>query len=53
MILLLAANVDGIDVIVGGHSHTQLYEPVVVDKDENGVEKSQLLLYKPINIVIS
>ena len=37
--LVLAANVDGIDVIVGGHSHTQLDEPVVVDKDENGNER--------------
>ena len=26
--LTLAAQVDGIDVIVGGHSHTQLDEPV-------------------------
>lgn len=32
--LLLAENVDGIDIIVGGHSHTRLDEPVVVDKDE-------------------
>ncbi len=29
---LLARNVDGIDVIVGGHSHTKLEKPVVVDK---------------------
>ncbi|MCT4781317.1 MULTISPECIES: 5'-nucleotidase C-terminal domain-containing protein [Exiguobacterium] len=28
---LLARNVDGIDVIVGGHSHTKLETPVVVD----------------------
>ena len=34
--LVLAANVTGIDVIVGGHSHTQLDKPVVVDKDKNG-----------------
>ena len=33
--LLLAEVVDGIDVIVGGHSHTQLAEPVVVNKDES------------------
>lgn len=29
--LNLAAQVEGIDVIVGGHSHTQLDQPVVVD----------------------
>ncbi len=29
---LLARNVDGIDVIVGGHSHTKLEKPVVVDE---------------------
>lgn len=32
--LLLADNVDGIDIIVGGHSHTELAEPVLIDKDE-------------------
>ncbi|WP_312096160.1 5'-nucleotidase C-terminal domain-containing protein [Niallia sp.] len=37
--LLLASYVDGIDVVVGGHSHTQLTEPVVVKQDENGSEK--------------
>lgn len=30
----LAAAVDGIDVIVGGHTHTKLESPVVVDKAE-------------------
>nr|WP_263324798.1 5'-nucleotidase C-terminal domain-containing protein [Neobacillus sp. Marseille-Q6967] len=30
----LAAAVDGIDVIVGGHTHTKLSEPVVVEKSE-------------------
>ncbi|WP_148346797.1 5'-nucleotidase C-terminal domain-containing protein [Robertmurraya massiliosenegalensis] len=30
----LAEQVDGIDVIVGGHSHTTLEEPVVVEKEE-------------------
>ena len=42
--LSLAAQVDGIDVIVGGHSHTQLDEPVVVDKDENGKEKDPTVI---------
>ncbi|WP_054950553.1 bifunctional metallophosphatase/5'-nucleotidase [Numidum massiliense] len=31
--LALADAVDGIDVIVGGHSHTKVDEPVVVEKD--------------------
>ena len=31
--LILAEQVEGIDVIVGGHSHTVLAEPVVVAKD--------------------
>ncbi|WP_084543911.1 5'-nucleotidase C-terminal domain-containing protein [Paenisporosarcina indica] len=41
---LLAANVDGIDVIVGGHSHTQLNAPVVSNKDENGVAKDPTII---------
>ena len=32
--LLLAEYVDGIDVIVGGHSHTALNEPTIIDKEE-------------------
>ena len=43
-IKLLAESVDGIDVIVGGHSHTQLDEPVVVDEDENGAEKDPTVI---------
>lgn len=31
---LLARNVDGIDVIVGGHSHSKLEAPVVVDEKD-------------------
>lgn len=42
--LLLAAAVSGIDVIVGGHSHTQLDKPVVVTKDKNGVEKAPTVI---------
>ena len=42
--LILAATVDGIDVIVGGHSHTQLNEPVVVDQDETGAPKDPTLI---------
>lgn len=32
--LLLAQNVDGIDIIVGGHSHTKLVEPILIEKEE-------------------
>ena len=41
---VLAATVDGIDVIVGGHSHSQLAEPVVVAKDENGAKKDPTII---------
>lgn len=41
---LLLAQIDGIDVIVGGHSHTKLGEPVVVDKDENGETKDPTVI---------
>ncbi|CAM5223912.1 5'-nucleotidase/2',3'-cyclic-nucleotide 2'-phosphodiesterase/3'-nucleotidase/5'-nucleotidase OS=Ureibacillus acetophenoni OX=614649 GN=SAMN05877842_103119 PE=3 SV=1 [Ureibacillus acetophenoni] len=42
--LELAKRVDGIDVIVGGHSHTQLSKPVVIAEDENGAEKDTTLI---------
>ena len=42
--LALAAQVDGIDVIVGGHSHTQLNEPVVVAADETGAAKAPTVI---------
>lgn len=42
--LLLAAAVTGIDVIVGGHSHTQLDKPVVVNKDKDGKEKDPTII---------
>ncbi|UXH43400.1 cell wall-binding repeat-containing protein [Rossellomorea vietnamensis] len=32
--LELAEAVDGLDIIVGGHSHTTLEKPVVIDKEE-------------------
>ncbi|HSP21011.1 MAG TPA: 5'-nucleotidase C-terminal domain-containing protein [Planococcus sp. (in: firmicutes)] len=31
--LMLAEGVEGIDIIVGGHTHTELEEPFVVDED--------------------
>ncbi|WP_203364577.1 5'-nucleotidase C-terminal domain-containing protein [Bacillus sp. REN10] len=42
--LTLAAKVDGIDVIVGGHSHTKLSEPTVVSKDEAGKPKDPTVI---------
>ncbi|UHA62519.1 5'-nucleotidase C-terminal domain-containing protein [Metabacillus litoralis] len=42
--LELAANVAGIDVIVGGHSHTELEEPVVITKDGSGKEKDPTVI---------
>ncbi|RDW22226.1 hypothetical protein CWR48_00530 [Oceanobacillus arenosus] len=42
--LTLAAKVDGIDVIVGGHSHTQLNKPVVITKDDAGKEKDPTVI---------
>ncbi len=42
--LQLSKYVDGIDVIVGGHSHSKLEEPVVVEKDENGADKDPTVI---------
>jgi 2',3'-cyclic-nucleotide 2'-phosphodiesterase (5'-nucleotidase family) len=42
--LTLAAKVKGIDVIVGGHSHTQLNAPVVIDKDDKGKTKDPTVI---------
>ncbi|MBD7964857.1 5'-nucleotidase C-terminal domain-containing protein [Fictibacillus sp. Sa2CUA10] len=42
--LQLAKYVDGIDVIVGGHSHTQLDAPVVVSTDEKGKKKDPTVI---------
>lgn len=41
---ILAKSVEGIDVIVGGHSHTQLDKPVVVDKNVAGQAKAATLI---------
>jgi len=40
----LAKYVDGIDIIVGGHSHTLLEKPVVVSEDENGQTKHDTII---------
>src|SRR5699024_10310210 len=40
----LLAQVEGIDVIVGGHSHTAIHEPVVVTKDDEGNEKNPTII---------
>ena len=40
----LAKRVDGIDIVVGGHSHTQLNEPVVVEQDETGAKKDPTVI---------
>ncbi|MGF9977618.1 bifunctional metallophosphatase/5'-nucleotidase [Viridibacillus arvi] len=42
--LTLASTVKGIDVIVGGHSHTQLDEPVVIDQDNNNKTKDPTVI---------
>ena len=42
--LSLAAEVEGIDVIVGGHDHTKLSEPVLVTKDAEGNEKDPTVI---------
>ncbi len=41
---LLLAKVDGIDVIVGGHSHTKLEPPTLVTTDANGNEKDPTVI---------
>ncbi|MFC0271460.1 bifunctional metallophosphatase/5'-nucleotidase [Metabacillus herbersteinensis] len=42
--LELAKHVEGIDVIVGGHSHTQLNNAVVVSTDERGKAKDPTVI---------
>ncbi|WP_222592508.1 bifunctional metallophosphatase/5'-nucleotidase, partial [Alkalibacterium kapii] len=40
----LAAEVPGIDIIVGGHSHTEIPEPQFVEKDKDGNEKAPTVI---------
>ncbi|RHW38730.1 bifunctional metallophosphatase/5'-nucleotidase [Lysinibacillus yapensis] len=47
--ILLAQNVEGIDVIVGGHSHTRLKEPYVIDKNAQGQAKETTLIVQAAN----
>ncbi|WP_237562934.1 5'-nucleotidase C-terminal domain-containing protein [Bacillus dakarensis] len=42
--LELAMQIDGIDVIVGGHSHTKLDEAVWVEEDESGEAKEPTII---------
>nr|WP_052125014.1 5'-nucleotidase C-terminal domain-containing protein [Lysinibacillus odysseyi] len=42
--ILLAKNVEGIDVIVGGHSHDKLDKPFVVDTNTVGAAKDTTLI---------
>lgn len=41
---ILAKSVPGIDIIVGGHSHTELKEPFVVDTNTVGEKKDATLI---------
>ncbi|KGR78804.1 2', 3'-cyclic nucleotide 2'-phosphodiesterase [Ureibacillus manganicus DSM 26584] len=47
--LSLAKAVNGIDIIVGGHSHTKLEQPDVVTTDENGVAKDPTIIVQAAN----
>lgn len=42
--LILAKSVEGIDIIVGGHSHTQLNKPTVVNKNTAGQAKDPTVI---------
>jgi 5'-nucleotidase / UDP-sugar diphosphatase len=42
--LILAEEVEGIDVIIGGHSHTLLETPVLVDENAEGEEKDPTII---------
>ncbi|MDN4492475.1 5'-nucleotidase C-terminal domain-containing protein [Ureibacillus aquaedulcis] len=47
--IILAESVEGIDVIVGGHSHTRLDEPYVVDTNTTGEAKDTTLIVQAAN----
>jgi len=42
--LILAKSVEGIDIIVGGHSHTQLDKPTVVNQNTTGQAKDPTVI---------
>ncbi|WNL38717.1 5'-nucleotidase C-terminal domain-containing protein [Halomonas sp. PAMB 3232] len=42
--LLLAQHVEGIDVIIGGHSHTRLESPVTVAENDRGEAKAPTVI---------
>ncbi|MCB8888385.1 bifunctional metallophosphatase/5'-nucleotidase [Vreelandella malpeensis] len=42
--LLLAQHVEGIDVIIGGHSHTRLESPVTVAENDQGEAKAPTVI---------
>ncbi|HWK24791.1 MAG TPA: 5'-nucleotidase C-terminal domain-containing protein [Ureibacillus sp.] len=47
--IILAKTVEGIDVIVGGHSHTQLNEPYLVNTNTKGEAKDATLIVQAAN----
>ena len=42
--ILLAKHVPGIDIIVGGHSHTKVEEPKIITEDNNGKKKDPTVI---------
>src|SRR5699024_6882674 len=40
----IAEEIAGIDIIIGGHSHTELSEPVVVEETDTGEEKDPTVI---------
>lgn len=47
--IILAQSVNGIDVIIGGHSHTELKAPYVVNVNTTGVAKDTTLIVQAKN----
>ena len=47
--IILAETVDGIDVIVGGHSHSEIKEPYVVNTNTKGEAKDTTLIVQAKN----